>query len=53
MQPRGMFGALKDRHGAAALSEVKRQYKNDERRAAEMMADGNFYDALGIYGARQ
>ena len=49
MQPRGMFGALKDRHGAAALSEVKRQYKNDERRAAEMMADGNFHDALGIY----
>ena len=45
----GMFGALKDRHGAAQLSEVKRQYKADERRAAEMMAEGNFYDALGIY----
>jgi Ti-type conjugative transfer relaxase TraA len=45
----GMFGALKDRHGAAELSEVKRQHKNDERRAAEMMADGNFHDALGIY----
>jgi Ti-type conjugative transfer relaxase TraA len=45
----GMFGALKDRLGAAALSEVKRQHKNDERRAAEMMADGNFHDALGIY----
>lgn len=45
----GMFGALKDRHGASALSEVKRQHKVDERRAAEMMAEGNFHDALGIY----
>ena len=45
----GMFGALKDRHGAAELSEVKRQHKIDERRAAEMMAEGNFHDALGIY----
>jgi Ti-type conjugative transfer relaxase TraA len=48
----GMFGALKDRHGAAALSEVKRQHKNDDRRAAEMMAEGNFHDALGIYQAK-
>lgn len=45
----GMFGVLKDRYGAATLSEVKRQYKNDERRASEMMAEGNFHDALGIY----
>jgi ATP-dependent exoDNAse (exonuclease V) alpha subunit len=45
----GMVGALKDRYGAAALSEVKRQHKNDERRASEMMAGGNFHDALGIY----
>ncbi len=45
----GMFGALKDRHGAASLTEVKRQHKIDERRAAEMMAEGNFHDALGIY----
>ena len=45
----GMFGALKDRHGAAELSEVKRQHKIDERRASEMMAEGNFHDALGIY----
>jgi len=45
----GMFGALKDRFGAAALTEVKRQHKNDDRRAAEMMAEGNFHDALGIY----
>jgi Ti-type conjugative transfer relaxase TraA len=45
----GMFGALKDRHGAAQLSEVKRQHKIDDRRAAEMMAEGNFHDALNIY----
>ena len=45
----GMFGALKDRHGAAALTEVKRQHKVDDRRAAEMMAEGNFHDALNIY----
>jgi Ti-type conjugative transfer relaxase TraA len=45
----GMFGTLKDRHGAAELTEVRRQFKLDERRASEMMAEGNFHDALGIY----
>jgi hypothetical protein len=45
----GMFGALKDQHGAAALSEITRQYKQDERRAASMMAEGNFHDAIAIY----
>jgi Ti-type conjugative transfer relaxase TraA len=45
----GMYGTLKDRHGAAELSEVRRQHKIDERRASEMMAEGNFHDALGIY----
>ena len=30
---------------------MKRQHKIDERRAAEMMAEGNFHDALGIYDA--
>lgn len=48
----GMFGALKDRYGGAALSEVKRQHKVDERRAAEMMAEGNFHDALGIFDGK-
>src|SRR4051794_21873279 len=48
----GMFGALKDRHGAAALTEVKRQHKIDDRRAAEMMAEGNFHDALNIYDSK-
>jgi Ti-type conjugative transfer relaxase TraA len=45
----GMFGALKDRYGAAALTEVTRQHKDEERRAATMMAEGNFSDALAIY----
>ena len=29
-----MFGALKDRYDAAALSEITRQYKQEDRRAA-------------------
>ena len=45
----GMFGALKDRYGAAALTGVTRQHKDEERRAATMMAEGNFSDALAIY----
>jgi len=48
----GMYGWLKDRYGAAELSEVKRQYKPDERRASEMMAEGNFSDALNIYDGK-
>ena len=47
-----MFGVLKDRYGAAELTEVRRQHKNDDRRAAELMAEGNFHDALGIYDAK-
>lgn len=48
----GMFAVLKDRHGAAELSEVRRQGKNDDRRAAELMAEGNFHDALARYDAK-
>ena len=48
----GMFGALKDRYGAAGLTEVRRQLKKDDRRATEMMAEGNFHDALAGYAAR-
>jgi Ti-type conjugative transfer relaxase TraA len=48
----GMFGALKDRYGAASLTEVRRQMKKDDRRATEMMAEGNFHDALAGYAAR-
>jgi Ti-type conjugative transfer relaxase TraA len=48
----GMFGVLKDRHGAAELAVVRRQHKNDDRRAAELMAEGNFHTALEIYDAK-
>lgn len=48
----GMFAVLKDRHGAAELSEVRRQSRNDDRRAAELMAEGNFHDALTRYDAK-
>jgi Ti-type conjugative transfer relaxase TraA len=48
----GMFAVLKDRHGAAELTEVRRQSKNDDRRAAELMAEGNFHDALARYDAK-
>ena len=48
----GMFGTLKDRYGAAALTEVTRQRKDDDRRAASMMAEGNFHDALAMYEAK-
>jgi Ti-type conjugative transfer relaxase TraA len=45
----GMYTTLKDRYGAAELTEVRRQRKNDDRRASEMLAEGNFDGALGIY----
>jgi Ti-type conjugative transfer relaxase TraA len=45
----GMFAVLRDQHGAAELSEVRRQSRNDDRRAAELMAEGNFHDALARY----
>jgi len=48
----GMFGVLKDRYGAAELTSVRRQHKNDDRRAAELMAEGNFHDALSRYDAK-
>ena len=48
----GLFGVLKDRHGAATLTEIRRQYKGDDRRASEYFAEGKFHDALGIYQAK-
>ena len=45
----GMFSVLTERFGQAELTEVIRQFKADERRASELMAEGNFLDALGIY----
>jgi ATP-dependent exoDNAse (exonuclease V) alpha subunit len=37
---------------SAELAEVRRQHKNDDRRAAELMAEGNFHGALGRYDAK-
>lgn len=48
----GMFGALRDRYGAASLTEVRRQTKDDDRRATELMAEGNFHEALARYEAK-
>ena len=48
----GMFGVLKDRYGAAELTQVRRQHKKDDRRAAELMAEGNFHTALGMYDSK-
>jgi Ti-type conjugative transfer relaxase TraA len=48
----GMFGALRERYGAASLTEVRRQTKNDDRRATELMAEGNFHEALERYDAK-
>jgi len=49
----GMFGVLKDHYGAAELAVVRRQHKHDDRRAAELMAEGNFHTALEIYNAKR
>ena len=48
----GMYSVLKQRHGAAELKEVRRQTKYDDRRAAELMAEGNFHGALARYDAK-
>lgn len=48
----GMFSVLKDRYGAAELTAVRRQTKDDDRRATELMAEGNFFDALERYEAK-
>ncbi len=53
IQRGGMFGVLKDRYGAAELATVRRQHKHDDRRAAELMAEGNFHTALEIYDAKR
>jgi hypothetical protein len=48
----GMFSVLKERYGAAELTAVRRQTKDDDRRATELMAEGNFFDALERYEAK-
>lgn len=48
----GMFTVLKDRYGAAELTEVRRQHENDDRQAASHMANGRFKEALASYAAK-
>ena len=48
----GMFAVLKDRYGAAELTEVRRQRDADDRRASELMAKGNFREALASHQRR-
>jgi len=48
----GLFSVLRDRYGAATLTEIRRQHSTDERRASEYFAEGKFHDALGIYEAK-
>jgi hypothetical protein len=45
----GLFEVLKQRHGAAVLTEVHRQQVAEDRQASQLMATGNFAGALGIY----
>jgi Ti-type conjugative transfer relaxase TraA len=45
----GMFGVLKERHGAAELREVRRQQAEEDRIASRLMANGNYRDALLSY----
>jgi Ti-type conjugative transfer relaxase TraA len=48
----GMFSVLRDRYGAATLTEIRRQHQGDERRASEFFAEGKFHQALGVYEAK-
>jgi Ti-type conjugative transfer relaxase TraA len=48
----GMFGVLKGRHGAAELSEVRRQHADADRAAARLMAKGKFREALGRHNEK-
>ena len=48
----GLFGALKERHGAAELHEVMRVSDVEQRRAFNLMHRGEYLPALAIF-ARQ
>jgi hypothetical protein len=45
----GLFSVLKERYGAATLTKVRRQLRDDDRRASELMAEGEFETALNLY----
>ena len=48
----GLFGALREQHGAAELHEVVRVSNAEQKRAFNLMHKGEFLPALGIF-ARQ
>jgi Ti-type conjugative transfer relaxase TraA len=45
----GLFGALKEKHGAAELHEVVRVSDSEQRRAFNLMHKGEFLPALSIF----
>ena len=45
----GLFSEFYDRHGAAELTQVLRQRDAEHKTAAEMLARGEFKDALDIF----
>jgi ATP-dependent exoDNAse (exonuclease V) alpha subunit len=45
----GLFGALKEKHGAAELHEVVRVSDAEQRRAFNLMHEGQFLPALAIF----
>ena len=48
----GMFGALREEHGAAELAEVTRTKDADQQRAFNLMHEGKFAPALEIFDQR-
>jgi hypothetical protein len=48
----GMFEVLKDSHGAAELTQVRRQRDMEDRSASELMAQGKFTSALQLYAKK-
>jgi ATP-dependent exoDNAse (exonuclease V) alpha subunit len=49
MERGGLFGALKEQHGAAELHEVVRVSDAEQRRAFNLMHKGEFLPALAIF----
>jgi Ti-type conjugative transfer relaxase TraA len=48
----GMFGALREEHGAAELHTVRRVKDTEQRRAFNQMHEGGYREALGIFDQR-
>ncbi len=45
----GLFAALRERHGAATITEVTRQRVDWQRQAARDLAEGRFAEAVGAF----